>query len=108
MLTGSLNARRRIVRPCVPGGVSVGHVRSTRFGGAETLIVTAAEGCRMKCRLRVRRIDRGLVGECGLLRSSGAGEEMASARAGNCAFWRLRRRVAIGDFPLIVSRAIHP
>ena len=36
----------------------------------------------MKCGLGVHRIDRGAVGECALLPSSGVGEEIASARTG--------------------------
>ena len=62
----------------------------------------------MKCGLRVHRIDRGAVGECALLPSSGVGEEMAPARAGNGAFGPRRVRGAIGDVPLVVPRAVHP
>ena len=61
MLTGSLNARRRISRPCVPRGVSVGHIGPLRLGGIRRLIVTGAEGIRVKCRFRVHgsRLWRG-------------------------------------------------
>ena len=66
MLTGSLNARRRISRPCVPRGVSVGHIGPLRLGGIRRLIVTGAEGIRVKCRFRVHGVDCGAVAECAL------------------------------------------